>query len=351
MKKLSPAKKLNADELTFFCTQLSLILKSGVTLRDGIIMLMDDAHSPAATELLTKIVKVVENKKPFFDALASTGMFSEYFINMVRIGEMTGHLDSVFDGLAHYYQRESNLKGAIKGAIMHPLILLFMMSGVIAVLILKVLPIFKEVFMQLGSQINTTSNSAISFASSTGVFVLIIVSIVILFVICCFIMTRFNNSKKLLITLASKLPCFKRIFDRIGISRFSSAMSLMISSGVDTLESLELSKKVVKNSTVSAQIDDCSEKVNNHIPFPQAVSDSGIFPSLYSQMIKISYKSGSLDEVWRYISKKYDDEVSDSLNNVVSFIEPLLVGLLSIIIGVILVSVMLPLMGLMTSMS
>ncbi|MFA5657956.1 MAG: type II secretion system F family protein [Oscillospiraceae bacterium] len=350
MKKKAKIIPLTADELTFFCTQLSLILKSGVTIRDGIFMLMEDSASPKAVRLLSDILRMVENKKPFYAALESTKMFSLYFVNMVKIGELTGQMDSVFDGLATYYQRESNLKNAVKGAIMHPLILLFMMSAVIAILILKVIPIFKDVFLQLGSQMSSASAAAIEFASTTGIVVLLIVGLFIIAILALFLLTKFKKGKPVFMAVASKITYLRRLFNRIAVSRFSSAMSLMMSSGVDTLDSLDLTRGVIDNKAVSEQIEKCSEKVKNHVPFSQAVIEVGLFPSLYSQMIRISYKSGSLDEVWKYISKKYDDDISDNLNNIVSFIEPLMVGILSVIIGVILIAVMLPLMGIMSSL-
>ncbi len=350
MKKTAVIKQLTADELTFFCTQLSLILKSGVTIRDGLVMLIDDSPSPSAIKLLTDIVRQVENKKPLYAALESTKMFSPYFLNMVKIGELTGRLDSVFDGLAVYYQRESNLKNAIKGAIMHPLILLLMMSVVVAILILKVIPIFRDVFLQLGSQMSSASAAAIEFASTTGIVVLSVVGSVIVITLLLFLLTKFKKGKAFFFSAISHISYFGKLLERIAVSRFSSAMSLMMSSGVDTLDSLELTKGVISNKKVTGQIEKCFEKVKNHVPFSQAVIEVGLFPSLFAQMIKISYKAGSLDEVWHYISKKYDDDISDNLNNIVSFIEPLMVGVLSVIIGVILIAVMLPLMGIMSSL-
>ncbi len=349
MKMQTHSKPLKSEELTYFCTQLALILKSGVTLNDGLLMLLDDTTDTEAMELVAKIIDVVEQEKKFYIALEETGAFPKYFVSMVKIGEMTGHLDNVLEGLAGFYERETNLKSSIRGAIMHPLILLFMMSAVVGILIVKVLPIFRQVFVQLGTQMNSTSAASIEFASSTGVVILVIVAIILILSVLLYIASRWTRGRVFIMSAFSDFIIFKSILDKMSICRFSSAMSLMISSGIETSEALELGEGVISNKKLALKIAELQEKVNNHQPFAQAITEVNIFPTLYSQMIKISYKTGSLDTVWSRIASTYDDDVTESLNNIVSFIEPLLIGVLSVIIGVILISVMLPLMGVMSS--
>jgi len=350
MKIPKNIKPLKAEELAYFCTQLALVLKSGVPLNDGLMMMLDDTKDSEAIFLISNIVEDVENERPFYQALENTTAFSNYFISMIKIGELTGRLDDVLDGLAAYYERESNLKSSLKSAIMHPMILLFMMSAVIAILVLKVLPIFKQVFGQLGSQMSDSSAAAIEFATSTGIVVLCGIGILIILVVVLYSVSHTTKGKHFLYLLLSNIFIFKNLLDKISICCFSSAMSLMLSSGIETSEALELGEEVVTNKNLQKKIVSCQEKIRNHQPFAQAITEVGIFPTLYSQMIKISYKTGALDTVWSKISKKYDDDVSESLNNLVAFIEPLLVGILSIIIGTILISVMLPLMGVMSAL-
>lgn len=351
MKQTTVLKPLKADELTYFCTQLALILKAGVNLNDGLLMLLDDASDDQEVFFVSKIIENIDEGKPLYVALESTGAFSNYFLSMVKIGELTGHLDNVLEGLSGYYERENELKNSLKGAIMHPLILLFMMSAVVAILILKVLPVFAQVFEQLGAQMTATSSAAIEFATSTGAVVLGIVVTFIIIVILLFLISYLPKGRVILLRVLSVFSVFGSIIDKISIYRFSSAMSLMLSSGIETSEALELGEEVVVNKKLASKIARCKVKIANHEPFAQAITEVDIFPSLYSQMIKISYRSGALDIVWSKIAKRYDDEVSDSLNNFVSFIEPLLVGVLSIIIGSILISVLLPLIGIMSSLT
>lgn len=351
MKQKEKFKKLKSEELAYFCTQLSLVLKSGINLNDGLIMMLDDAKDPLSVNLISQISESINEQKPLYVSLEETDTFPKYFISMIKIGEVSGHLENVLEGLSVHYLRESNLKNSIKSAVMHPVLLLIIMSIVVSILLIKVLPIFNDVFVQINSQFSDASSSAIQFASQTGTVVLFIIGFIILLLLILYIFSFSQKGKKMLFSMFSKLFVFKGLTEKISISRFSSAMALMLSSGFNISEALSLGRDVISNPTIKTKVTACQEKVDNQEPFAKAITDVELFPPLYSQMIRISYKSGMLDSVWSQISDKYDNDVNDSLNNIVSFIEPLLVGILTIIIGVILISVLLPLMGVMSSIS
>ncbi len=350
MAKLKSIKTLNADEIVYFCSQTALILDSGISLHDGMTILSEDAKESIAKELIESISKQLDDEKPFYIALEKTGVFSEYLINMVRIGELTGRLEEVLNGLTEYYERESELKKAVKSAVFQPLLLLAMMSVVIVVLVLKVLPIFKQVFSQFDSQMSETVSKTMSFATTAGFVALTIIDVVILAVVVLALISKSNTGKSLLIKLFSGFILTKKLFEKLAVSRFCNAMSLMINSGVDTTEALEITKELVDNTKVKNKINGCYEKVLGNEAFTDAIAASQLFPIIYTQSLRISYKSGAFDKAWRKISDSYNDEVNAAMQNKVTFIEPILVGILSIVIGTILVSVMLPLMGVMASL-
>ncbi len=349
MIKKEKVHMLDSEELAYFCTQLSLILKSGINMNDGLIMMLDDTKDAASINLLSMISDSINAQKQLHVALNETKVFPEYFISMIKIGEASGHLDNVLDGLAQHYNRETNIKNAVKNAVMHPVLLLVLMSVVVAVLLIKVLPIFKDVFVQINSQVGDSSSMAIGFATQTGVVVLFIIGFIILFFLGLYLFSLNVKGRKMLYGLFSKLFFFRGIFEKISISRFSSAMHLMLSSGFDTANALSLGQNVITSPAIKTKVSQCETKVRNNESFSKALTEVNLFPPIYTQMIRISYKSGMLDDVWGQISEKYDNEVNDTLNNIVSFIEPLLVGILTIIIGVILISILLPLMGVMST--
>ncbi len=347
-KKIKPFK---SEELAYLCNQLSLILRSGISLNDGLVMLLDDVEDNYSRDIINQLSDSVNDQKSLYSSMQDVGVFPPYMISMIKIGESSGHLENVLTGLSEHYLREANLKSSIKSAILHPAILLVIMSAVIAVLIVKVLPVFKDAFVQIGAQYSSATSNAVKFASNAGIIVLIIIGCILAFALIMFAISYNAKGKKFLYSLFSKVFFLKGLSEKMSIAKFASATYLMLSSGFDNSESLSLSKEVVTNTKIKSKITECEKKVANHETFSGAIVESKIFPALYSQMIKISYKSGAIDDVWHQIANKYEEDVNSSLDNMVSFIQPVMVGFLTIIIGVILVSVLLPLMGIMTTMS
>ena len=344
-------KPFKSEELAYLCNQLSLILRSGISLNDGLVILLDDVEDSYSSEIITQLSESVNNQKSLYASMEDVGVFPQYMISMVKIGESSGHLENVLSGLSEHYLREANLKTSVKSAVLHPVILLVIMSAVIAVLIVKVLPVFKDAFIQIGAQYSSATSNAVKFASNAGMIVLIIIGCILALSLILFAISYSKKGKKFLYSLFSKMFFLKGLSEKMSIAKFASATYLMISSGFDNAESLSLSKEVVSNPKIKSKVIECEEKVANHETFSNAIIESKIFPSLYSQMIKISYKSGAIDDVWHQIADKYDDDVNSYLDNLVSFIQPIMVGFLTIIIGIILISVLLPLMGIMTAIS
>ncbi len=351
MKKNKDAKKLSSEELAYFCAQLSLILRSGVALNDGLLMMLDDIKDNSSYEVIKHVAECVDKQESLYKALEETNKFSSYFVSMIKVGEMSGHLDNVLEGLSVHYLREANTKSAVRSAVLHPSLLLIIMAAVIAVMLIKVVPVFRDVFVQIGSQFSNTSYAAVDFAKTTGTIVLSILGVIVLVGIIIYFIYCNKKGRKALIRLFSKIFIFKGLIEKMSLCRFSSAMSLMISSGFNTTDAVKLSREVVTSSVVQKKLEKCCEDLDESKSFSDSIVQNKLFPPLYNQMIKISYKSGVLDTVWEQISEKYDEDVNNSLDNMIAFIEPLLVGILTVIIGVMLISVLFPLMEIMSSLS
>ena len=163
-------KVLSNSERILFCEQMGMILKSGISAAEGIMIMKEDAgqeESPLR-ELYEEIQRNLDETGIFYDALEETGAFPDYMIQMARIGEQTGNLDEVMEGLAAYYEREENMVQDIKSAVTYPLLMLGMMLVIFLVMIVKVLPVFAQVYEQLGGQM--TGMAAVLHAAGQGAF-------------------------------------------------------------------------------------------------------------------------------------------------------------------------------------
>lgn len=143
---------LSHAEAASFCSQMALILKSGISSLEGISIMLEDTNELNEKKLLTQIYETMIRTGNFHESLTAAKVFPDYLLQMVKIGEQTGKLDEVMESLADYYEREANLAQTIRHAVSYPLIMAVMMAFVILVLITKVMPVFYQVFQQLGSE-------------------------------------------------------------------------------------------------------------------------------------------------------------------------------------------------------
>ncbi|MCP1102364.1 type IV pilus assembly protein PilC [Aequitasia blattaphilus] len=340
---------LSNMELSAFCSQMSMILGAGISSIEGISLLLEESAHPSEKPLLLHIQKNLEESGSLYTALKSTKAFPHYMLQMVEIGEMTGTLDSVFGALGKHYEREASLTLSIRHAITYPLIMVVMLTVVILLLITKVMPIFNQVFKQLGSELTGISKAFLDLGLGINRYGFVLIGIVILLVLVILYFAKTQKGQQSIRTLTRKLPFFKNISNQIAAGRFASGMYLTLSSGLSPEESLEMTEKLMENPDFSKKIADCIQRVKNGEELSKALLSSHIFTGLYAKMTSIASKTGSLDDTMNDVAEKYNDEVDVKLTGLIAAIEPSLVIVLSLIVGVILLSVMLPLLGILSS--
>lgn len=339
---------LNPNELSTFCAQIAMILKAGIPISEGIAIIYEDTKNAEGKKILETIKNSTELGEPFSDALKQSGNFPQYVVDMTRIGEQSGKLDEVMDSLCSYYEREENIVKNVKSAVTYPLIMVLMMLVVIGVLIMKVLPVFSQVYSQLGSSTLFVQN-IINISSTVVTYVAIIILLCCIGVLIMFFMKKSKKGRIKLAKFNSWFFITKNISSKIACSRFASAMSLMMSSGLDIDMSLDMTDKLIDNINTSKKIKKCKELTANGTSFSEALFTSNIFTGICARMIAVGFKTGSVDTVMKKLAERYEEDVDNQIDKVISFLEPTLVAILSIVVGIILLSVMLPLMGIMSS--
>lgn len=349
MKSTGIIKKLSSYEISNFCRQMALLIKAGISPAEGIEILIQDLNDKASLKLLNKINQVLLSGEQFHVALQMSDAFPDYVIHMVTIGEESGTLDIVMDSLAEYYDREENIQSNIKSAVSYPLIMVFMMLVVVVVLIVKVLPIFEQVFAQLGTSMSGFSQSLLSLGTllnrySVAMTVLLVI-LAVLFIFFSTTQTGKNTFKNLLTHFAAT----KKLMQELECERFASGMVLTLSSGMDTYEGLALVQKLVESKEMKNKVVSCRNRLLDGDSFPEALEKSKIFSSFYSQMVSVGFKTGSMDSAMKQIADRFEHETERKIFSLISILEPTLVIVLSIIVGMILLSVILPLMGIMST--
>ena len=342
-------KLLTNSEIASFCGQTAMILRAGITPTEGMNILLSDTKDVKGQEIIENILNVCRQGETFHDALEATGVFPDYVLHMVALGEESGNLDDVMQSLSSYYEREEAVAESIHGAIRYPLIMIGMMFLVIFVLLTKVLPIFNQVFIQLGSEMTGVSSSLLSLGRSLNRYSLILLFVLIACVLLYFLAFKTRKGRQISMKFLTRFPLTKGFYEKVAAGRFASGLAMTLSSGLDTYNSLDMVSALVENKAMQQKIADCKKYIEDGDNFSEALTKSAIFSNLYSRMVSVGFRTGSIDLVMEKISENYDKETDKKLQSIISILEPTLVIILSLIVGLILLSVILPLMGIMSS--
>lgn len=328
-------------EIAAFCDQVAMVISAGIPAYEGISILLADAEDKETKELLQSIYEPLEAGSTFHDALTASEAFPQYVLDMVQIGELSGKLEDVLHSLNVYYEREENIKSSIKSAVAYPLIMIAIMFGVILVLVAKVLPVFNQIYNELGSSLTGFPLAMMHFSNALNTYAPFIIAALIILVIIAFAYSKTN---------AFRLFMQRQNFSlNTASSRFANCMAMAISSGLDTTQGLEMAERLVDNPYMKARIVKCKEMVEEGSSFSDAILANRIFTKTYAALLNIGFRTGSLETVMNKIFQEYEDRIDYDINRFLSRLEPSLVIVLSIIIGFILLSFLLPLIGIMAS--
>lgn len=342
-------KPFSNMELSSFCGQIALILKSGISSMEGLSIMMEDAASPDEKEVLEALLENMKETGSFSQALESLNIYPSYMLHMAQIGEETGKLDEVMQALQNHYEREDSISKSIRNSITYPMTMTGMMAVVIVVLLVKVMPIFNQVFIQLGTEMTGFSRMLMDVGNAINRYSVIFIFILVLAAGFALYSTRTVSGKNLLRKLGYRLKFTRTIYEELAACRFASGMALTLSSGLNPERSMELVNALNDDPVFGQKIQRCQKEVDEGNDLSHALFTSGMFTGIYARMASIGSKTGAMDQVMEQIAGLYQDDIDTRMNNILAVLEPTLVILLSLIVGVILLSVMLPLMGIMSS--
>ena len=343
-------KNLGHAYLSALCLELSLFLNAGIPLSDGLHLLIDDDDEKKSRLLLTKLSQVVDENRPLSAAMQKAAGFPSYMTQMIVLGEKTGRLAETLSALSLYYDRQDRIHTVVKNTLLYPTILLVMMIVVIVVLLTKVLPIFNDVFRQLGTEMSSFATRLMNFGQALSDAALVIAIVAGFLLMMILLITQIPRLRSRASRFFRDLRGDRGIHSKIALARFTNAMALAMKSGLTMEESRNLAAALSVNSR-SGELKQkhCAALLAEGKTLSEALSTAGVLPALYSRMLSLGVRSGSADAVMEEISRRAENTVNEELSTLINRIEPTLVIITSLIVGVILLSVMLPLMNIMSA--
>lgn len=342
--------KLNNRELFQFCEQFSIILRSGMSAIEGLAILNDDSQTERGKEILTFLYKDMEESGSLAHAMEQSGAFPASAAAYVRTGEETGCLDEVMKGLSAFYAKEIQITDQIQSAVAYPLVMLGMMTAVIVILLVKVLPVFRQVFRQLGLEMSWISGALLGIGETLSRYstaFLVLLAAMIGFIL---FLVLHPKGQELIRKIVCRFPGMKEIPVNLDYSRLCQCISLGIRSGLSPELCVELAGAVVTQTEIREKLASIQKQLAEGYGFTEAITESGLFKAMELRLISLGFQAGASDDVMEKLAEQYEEKSTDSVSHIVSILEPTIVIVLSILVGLVLLSVMMPLLGLLSEM-
>lgn len=347
--KKRAVSRYQSQQLSAFCLQIALLLKGAVPLDEGLSIMAEDAGEQWERDMLHFMSEGVELGDPFFQVLEDTKAFPPYVVRMAKLGQSTGTLDDMMMSLSEYYEKEFFLMRNIKNALTYPVIMVFMLLAVLFVLFAKVMPIFEDVYSQLGAEISPVAKSAIRFGGAFSGIALAVGSVVMVVCAGVWAFTKLGHQIAFVENLAGWVKRRSKIALAIANRRFTSVLALTLHNGLEMEKGLALAEELVENQAVEEKIVTCRKMLGEGQGYYESMKATGLFTGFHVQMIKTGDRSGHLDQVMQDISADYEQQADGAIDGVISRFEPTMVAVLAVAVGLVLLSVMLPLVGVLST--
>lgn len=341
--------KLTMSEKYMFCNQVAMILESGFSLNQGVTMVYEEMDDKNIKGVLQEVAKYLDEQVSFSEAIDLTKAFDDYMVNLVKVGETSGNLDDVMQSLSEYYARIDDITNKLKQALTYPIILIIMMVVVVGIIVFKVLPIFKDVLNGLGSDLSSYANSFMEFGQIFSLICFAVLLVLVIVIIAGYLYQRVTHVN-VLSNVVQKSFLTRKLSRALNKAQITYALSLFISSGYDLQEAMKFVPKLVDDKQLRANLEKCNEDLINGDSFVEVIKKYQIYQGMQLNMIQVGFKTGQVDIIMKQLSNSFQEEVSRAIDQFLNIIEPTIVTLLSLVVGIVLMSVMLPLISIMSSL-
>lgn len=318
-----------------FIEDLGIMLKSGIGLSKGLQIITSQNKNKKFQSVLQDIAAQVESGTPVNVAMSKyPNIFSNIFVSMVKVGEVSGNLDKSLSYLAVQLEREADLKSKTKGAMMYPAVILSAMLIIGIVMSIFVLPKLTVIFKEFNGTLPLTTKLIISFADFMSSHAIVVIGLFVA-AVCGFIFAlRTPAGGNAFDWFLLHFPATSEIVKKINIARFSRIFSSLLKSGINVVEGLAVSGEALGNSYYRAVLAEASSEVKLGKPVTQIFENhENLFPYIIIQMLKVGEETGTIESILEQIAIHYEEEVDNTMKNISSIIEPLLLLIIGGVVG------------------
>ena len=339
---------VSSKDLQIFTRQLATMIDAGLPLVQCLDILSNQSPNKIFARMLGQVKATVEQGATFSEALRKhPRVFDDLYVNLVAAGEVGGILDTILNRLATYIEKSVKLKGQIKSAMFYPVGILCVAIAVIAVMLVKVIPTFENMYKEMGHAVLPAPTRVVMGISHGfvnrwylfvgGLFGIIFGTIA---------MRRTPRGKEIFDRVLLRTPVIGPTLRKIVVARFTRTLGTLLSSGVPILDALDICSRTAGNAVVMKGIARARDKIAEGHDMAGPLADSRVFPSMVVQMIGVGEQTGAMDTMLQKIADFYEEEVDSAVSAMTSLIEPIMMAFLGVVVGGLIIAMYLPIFNL-----
>lgn len=347
--RLALSSGVSAMDIAIFCRQLYAIINSDIPLTDGVIMLAEQTGNARVRLALHEIHDDIAGGKTLSEAMRShSRVFPDYLIHMIGVGEASGSLDVVLSQMGEYYEKENEIRHKMRTAAIYPCLLAVLMIWVIGLLVVRIMPMFESMLASMGGELPAITRGLISLSNFVVAgYIPLLAGLAALILVIMWVAGT-PGGRYFFDFLKVRTPGIRSFFCRIVTARFARSLAILLESGVPTALALARMENLIGNAWVERRLLSSRERVAAGQSLASSIRDIGVFMPMLLRMLVVGERTGRMGKMLMKSAGFYDDEVDRTLQRLTTIIEPALVFILSVVVGIILLSVMMPLIDLMS---
>lgn len=330
---------LTNEEKYIFTSELALAISNGLQIEEGLKMLA--GFDTRVSQIAKNILDNMHEDVSFIEALKNTNEFDEYMIQMVMVGQNIGNLDVVLKELSVYYQRQKKLNYQIQDAVTYPFVLVLMMFIIVAVLIFKVFPIFEAILRQMSMSLALMNTAKI--VSYIGFFILLFI---LIFGLILLGMYKKNKAQ----SWVMKIPLIAKLNYQTEMTRFTYILSMFVSSGYSLIDAIDIIIQSINHPVLKEKLVRVKKRMLEGESLSKALVQESVYDQGYGALLLAADESGHQDEVLHTLSVHYKEDLERMLSSFLNRLEPTMIACLSLLVGLVLISIMLPLMNVLQTL-
>lgn len=342
--------KVSIKDKIIFTQQLGVMTRSGLSIVEALESLREETNDKNFAKIIGQIISDVKGGQALSIAMEKhQSVFDPVFVNTVSSGEKSGKLDDVLDSLTIQMEKDYAIVSKLRGAMIYPIVIITALVAVMILILIVIIPQLKAIFDDSGVELPPLTKAVIALSQFMIDYILYIIIALAILSFLIRLYAKTPAGRHVVDSIKIRLPIFGNLFKKTYISRFARTFSGLTKSGLPLLEIFRTSKQVINNVIYQDEIDKMIKKVEVGEQVSKAIKESNLFPKMVGNLVSVGEKSGSLDQVFDTIANFFDKEIDAITNNLSTLLEPVLMILMGLGIGLIIVSVLQPIYGLVNA--